>query len=107
MHSTPTLALITFLVAASFACGDSQPPASQPDDAPVRDSHVLHEGRDRLDDDSRPPDQWLERCDANGNGRVTCSEARADRCGPQLPVTDDHPLYQFMTDRDGDGLVCE
>ena len=49
----------------------------------------------------------LERCDANGNGRVTCAEARAASCGAPIPVTSDHPLYQFMRDGDGDGRVCE
>ena len=53
------------------------------------------------------PEQWLERCDANGNGRVTCAEARAASCGAPIPVTRDHPLYQFMRDGDGDGQVCE
>ena len=50
---------------------------------------------------------WLARCDANGNGRVTCAEARAATCGAPIPVTSDHPLYQYMTDGDGDGQVCE
>lgn len=53
------------------------------------------------------PEQWLERCDADGNGRVTCAEARAATCGAPIPVTSDHPLYQFMRDQDGDGQVCE
>ncbi len=53
------------------------------------------------------PQQWLARCDANGNGRVTCAEARASSCGAPIPVTRDHPLYQFMRDGDGDGQVCE
>ena len=50
---------------------------------------------------------WLAKCDANGNGRVTCAEARAESCGAPIPVTSNHPLYQFMTDADGDGQVCE
>ena len=50
---------------------------------------------------------WLARCDANGNGRVTYAEARAAMCGAPIPVTSDHPLYQYMTDGDGDGQVCE
>ena len=58
-------------------------------------------------DDPQTPEEWLERCDANGNGRVTCAEARAASCGAPIPVTDDHPLYQFMRDGDGDGQVCE
>ena len=50
---------------------------------------------------------WLAKCDANGNGRVTCTEARAEACGAPIPVTSDHPLYQYMNDADGDGQVCE
>ena len=53
------------------------------------------------------PEEWLDRCDANDNGRVTCAEARAEACGAPIPVTKDHPLYQFMRDGDGDGRVCE
>ena len=52
-------------------------------------------------------EEWLDRCDANDNGRVTCAEARAKACGAPIPVTKDHPLYQFMRDGDGDGRVCE
>ena len=53
------------------------------------------------------PEEWLDRCDTNDNGRVTCAEARAEACGAPIPVTKDHPLYQFMRDGDGDGQVCE
>ena len=52
-------------------------------------------------------EEWLDRCDANDNGRVTCAEARAEASGAPIPVTKDHPLYQFMRDGDGDGRVCE
>ncbi len=54
---------------------------------------------------SMDPSEWLDQCDANENGRVTCSEAFT--CGAPLPVTRDHPLYAFMSDGDLDGLVCE
>ena len=30
-----------------------------------------------------------------------------EACGAPIPVTKDHPLYQFMRDGDGDGRVCE
>ena len=30
---------------------------------------------------------WLARYDANGNGQVTCAEARAEACGAPIPVT--------------------
>ena len=40
----------------------------------------------------------------NGNGRITCAEARAHGIAP---VRSDHPAYQHMRDGDGDGIVCE
>lgn len=42
--------------------------------------------------------------DDNGNGRITCSEARAHGI---TPVTQAHPAYSYMNDSDGDGVVCE
>ncbi|MBH0034575.1 excalibur calcium-binding domain-containing protein [Pseudoalteromonas sp. NZS71_1] len=42
--------------------------------------------------------------DTNNNGRITCSEAREHGIAP---VHSDHPAYEYMSDRDGDGKVCE
>ncbi|NMR27448.1 hypothetical protein HH219_18220 [Pseudoalteromonas sp. NEC-BIFX-2020_015] len=42
--------------------------------------------------------------DTNKNGKITCSEARAHGIAP---VYSDHPAYEYMSDRDGDGKVCE
>ena len=42
--------------------------------------------------------------DDNGNGRITCAEARAHGIAPVLWG---HPAYQYMNDADGDGIVCE
>ena len=42
--------------------------------------------------------------DDNGNGRITCAEARAHGIAP---VHREHPAYQYMRDADGDGVVCE
>ena len=42
--------------------------------------------------------------DDNGNGRITCAEARRHGIAP---VPRGHPAYRFMNDRDGDGVVCE
>ena len=42
--------------------------------------------------------------DDNGNGRITCAEARAHGIAP---VRREHPAYQYMRDPDGDGVVCE
>ena len=44
----------------------------------------------------------LSQWDTNGNGRITCKEARATGIAP---VRRGHPAYRFM--RDGDGVVCE
>ena len=46
----------------------------------------------------------LRRWDTNGNGRITCEEARQHRIAP---VRREHPAYRFMRDRDRDGVVCE
>ena len=42
--------------------------------------------------------------DDNGNGRISCAEARAHGIAP---VLSDHPAYPYMNDADGDGVVCE
>ena len=42
--------------------------------------------------------------DDNGNGWITCAEARRHGIAP---VPRDHPAYRFMMDADGDGVVCE
>ena len=42
--------------------------------------------------------------DDNGNGRITCAEARRHGIAP-VPRT--HPAYRYMRDGDGDGVVCE
>ena len=46
----------------------------------------------------------LERWDDNGNGRITCAEARNHGIAP---VKRGHPAYKYMRDGDGDGWVCE
>lgn len=43
--------------------------------------------------------------DTNGNGQVTIKEAKA--AGYSMPITRNHWLYQYMDDRDGDGMVGE
>lgn len=42
-------------------------------------------------------------CDDNGNGRITCAEARAHGT---VPVRSGHPADRYMRDADGDGIVC-
>ena len=46
----------------------------------------------------------LELWDDNGNGRITCAEARKHGIAP---VRRGHPAYEYMRDADGDGVVCE
>ena len=49
-------------------------------------------------------DDALAMYDDNGNGRITCKEARRHGIAP---VRRDHPAYRYMLDGDGDGVVCE
>lgn len=50
------------------------------------------------------PVNALAAYDDNGNGRITCAEARGHGIAP---VSAGHPAYPYMDDRDGDGIVCE
>jgi len=47
-----------------------------------------------------PTSEW----DENGDGRITCKEARQAGIAPVYAT---HPAYKFMRDGDGDGVVCE
>ena len=49
-------------------------------------------------------DDALALYDDNGNGQITCAEARRHGIAP---VPQSHPAYRFMRDGDGDGVVCE
>ena len=49
-------------------------------------------------------DNALARYDDNGNGRITCKEARRHGIAP---VPRSHPAYRYMRDGDRDGVVCE
>ena len=42
--------------------------------------------------------------DDNGNGRITCAEARKHGIAP---VPRSHPAYRYTRDVDSDGVVCE
>ena len=50
------------------------------------------------------PVDALERWDDNGDGRITCAEARRHGIAP---VPCGHPAYPYMRDADNDGVVCE
>ncbi len=57
------------------------------------------------EDKTSPTDMGaLAMWDDNGNGRITCAEARAHGIAP---VHRGHPAYEYMRDADGDGVVCE
>lgn len=65
-----------------------------------------------LTDDSPPAvttepveERELSDIDLDGNGQVTIKEAK--KVGFEMPITRDHWLYQYMDDRDGDGMVGE
>ncbi len=47
----------------------------------------------------------IDAIDKNHNGKVSIAEAKA--AGFKMPITKDHWLYQYMDDRDGDGMVGE
>ena len=51
-----------------------------------------------------PADGSWRQWDANGNGKISCKEARDAGIAP---VRLGHPAYPHMNDRDGDGIVCE
>ena len=51
-----------------------------------------------------PPEDPLRLYDDNRNGRISCAEARGHGIAP---VDRGHPAYPYMTDGDGDGVVCE
>ena len=49
-------------------------------------------------------DDALALYDDNGNGSITCAEARRHGIAP---VPRSHPAYRYMRDADRDGVVCE
>ncbi len=53
---------------------------------------------------SKSSSDALAKWDDNGNGRITCKEARRHGIAP---VRKGHPAYPYMRDGDGDGTVCE
>ena len=69
------------------------------------DAAVSEETEDESEDDSySDPKHALTLYDDNRNGRISCAEARVHGIAP---VYSTHPAYAYMTDGDGDGVVCE
>ena len=46
----------------------------------------------------------LQRYDDNGNGRISCREARRHGIAP---AAREHPAYPYIRDLDRDGIACE
>ena len=65
---------------------------------------VCHSASAPATEDASPGARVLAMYDDNGNGRITCKEARRHGIAP---VARDHPAYPYMHDADGDGIVCE
>ena len=59
---------------------------------------------DGVDEPDEEVSSALEMYDDNGNGRITCAEARSHGIAP---VHRGHPAYEYMNDVDDDGVVCE
>ena len=93
-QTTPADAQPTPVVAQPTPTPAKPAPApAQPTPAPAQPTPTSEAGVDALA-------LW----DDNGNGRITCAEAREHGIAP---VRRGHPAYEYMTDRDGDGIVCE
>ena len=98
---------------AKTAAVSATEPVSNPPAQPVRQPAVRQESQPAPQAQQQPaqPAQQapaiqsaLALYDNNGNGRITCAEARAHGIAP---VRRGHPAYQYMDDRDNDGTVCE
>ncbi|WP_161877700.1 DNA/RNA non-specific endonuclease [Alkalibacterium sp. MB6] len=55
--------------------------------------------------EEKPAGGDLSSVDANGNGKVTIQEAKD--AGYSMPIYSDHWLYQYMDDRNNNGMVGE
>ena len=85
-------------------CGESLVLPS--DIPPAVEVTVRTDPVDPYDDPGHP----LYKYDDNRNGRISCAEARAHGIAPvyeQTPDVDGDEAYDFMSDPDGDGVVCE
>lgn len=94
----------TLLSCNSVAMVFSSPVRQQPQPTRQQQQPTQQQAQPAQQQQSQPAgDNWRQ-WDTNGNGRITCSEARAAGIAP---VHRGHPAYPRMDDRDNDGIVCE
>ena len=85
-------------------CGAPVSNATRADDLATADDVCMAFAEGALVIDELDPNHPLNLYDDDGNGRISCSEARAHGIAP---VYWWHPAYAYMTDRDGNGVVCQ
>ena len=93
------LSVLAFCVSSEMVFHSGPPTAPTPVPTPTEDSSTAPS--------PTPAPQAVDALalyDDNGNGRITCAEARAHGIAP---VERGHPAYQYMRDADDDGVVCE
>jgi hypothetical protein len=73
------------------------------ENADIQQTEITDDSDDRAMQEEQNKD--ISSVDLDGNGRVTIAEAKA--AGYSMLIYDDHWLYQYMDDRDGDGMVGE
>ena len=84
----------------SYGQEDTATPTAAPTASPTAEA----EGPETATPVPSSQQNVLSLYDDNGNGRITCAEARKHGIAP---VYEDHPAYQYMRDSDNDGVVCE
>lgn len=100
----------SFVSGAAFVSSEptlkSQSDCCQSTTSTAPDSYSVDEvppedpGMETKSDDGDALQKW----DSNGNGKISCREARKHGIAP---VRTGHPAYPFMKDRNEDGIVCE
>ena len=72
----------------------------------TKEDKIIKEDNDiKQDTATNDEKKKLAEIDKNGNGKVTIAEAKA--AGYKMPIKKEFWLYQYMDDRDGDGMVGE
>lgn len=72
---------------------------------PDKDNKTTNNTKDEKTANNSKEEHDISNIDTNRNGQVSIKEAKS--AGFKMPITDGHWLYQYMTDRDGDGMVGE